>query len=795
MDQNQVPSSPLQQHRPTSSQSSSEDRPNDALACTTSPPQSWSGQPAAPSTFAQWQGEASTSREPSRWEGQVAIEQTMEDPNHCPTPRPPLIEIPSISSALLTSKPLNRASSEPLETALLSRKRGRSLSLPTNLTPPLVKKHKSVHTVRLASAPSSSIIKPIPSFAPPPKIPVQVLVASRQPPVTNSSLKSLDAKEILRNPQLRHDLLFDSLAFRPVMASAPGSKNSKRANDAKTSSIVADMYWDSIEAEITTGCRCVRWQVDNPNEKDLDASVMDTKRRETTCICGKFRLEYTESQWWESQQARWSSRIPELVRSLRDLLISLMGSTTPCPDPYAHTLTQESAQAHERSCPTVTHALIPELCAALDPEFLTIQARRRLFPLGIFSMLGEAMKVHCAPIRDAMIEDMVQTANSGNAAQALKKCFACAEVMKLDIANHQVHTLRPHLWKTAVKDELSAFAIFVPSLSTSVTRKWIRDASMRVLSSTSPSERSELLKSRFELVSRSLAEGFMDLVFSDFSPVSWPPIVQSRLHGAASVQLAEGTETGGVILPESFKMDSRRIKNFNADVIDLSILHIVMGTAKKLWKRHHPHVKDASFVKTVREDIEAAIMEGGGTLPLKDDSLSLNFVTRVYKGNESAPSVYPSAQLHAMTREAQGIHDFLRTAIRPDSSSYSTASDRVRKALTLILSNMFAADQLDPTSAHYESDPRSPTPSYVRLANLSIADAEPVRSNPSLVARELHAAVQANHREAEFELLSALDLLDLKGEMTELAKNMKRIAGFNLRCFASLYGGKGMVVG
>jgi hypothetical protein len=48
----------------------------------------------------------------------------------------------------------------------------------------------------------------------------------------------------------------------------------------------------------------------------------------------------------------------------------------------------------------------------------------------IFVMLGEAMKVHCAPIRDDMVDDMVRTAGS-DVALGLRKCFDCVEVMKL----------------------------------------------------------------------------------------------------------------------------------------------------------------------------------------------------------------------------------------------------------------------------------------------------------------------------------------------------------------------------
>jgi len=108
-----------------------------------------------------------------------------------------------------------------------------------------------------------------------------------------------------------------------------------------------------------------------------------------------------------------------------------MGSTTPCPDHFAHSFSREALEAHERTCPTVTHALVPELYQALDPRFLTAQIRRGVLGVSLFQMLGEAMKVHCAPVRDAMVDDMVDTAFRGEVTLGLKKCFDCVEVMKL----------------------------------------------------------------------------------------------------------------------------------------------------------------------------------------------------------------------------------------------------------------------------------------------------------------------------------------------------------------------------
>jgi len=139
-----------------------------------------------------------------------------------------------------------------------------------------------------------------------------------------------------------------------------------------------------------------------------------------------------------------------------------------------------------------------------------------------------------------------------------------------DICNHQVHALRPYLWNSALQCELSAFHALLAqtqvSLETSITRKWIRAASRRVLASMQPSERNRLIRRRRELALCSNVDGFVDLVSADWSSDSpiWPPVVQRRVIGPGELQFLEGKAKNAVEVPESFKMDSRRIKEFQS---------------------------------------------------------------------------------------------------------------------------------------------------------------------------------------------------------------------------------------
>ena len=101
-----------------------------------------------------------------------------------------------------------------------------------------------------------------------------------------------------------------------------------------------------------------------------------------------------------------------------------------------------------------------------------------------------------------------------------------------DIANHQVHALRPYLWTCAPQHELSAFhntlAQLGRTLQTSKTRDWIKASSRRILAGTEPKERLHLIGrcicgDNTELMVRTVAEGFVELVFEDRSTDVWPP--------------------------------------------------------------------------------------------------------------------------------------------------------------------------------------------------------------------------------------------------------------------------------
>lgn len=263
----------------------------------------------------------------------------------------PIPDADLASSSLLTSRPLDRSTTSIFDTAgpPSLRKRRRAASLPT--PEPIFKRCRSGET----PTPSDEWIRTMsPRRRERTRLEHHLEVANRfgrrlfrrrrgeeyisaakQPPINLTSLRSLDASEILRNPQLRHDLLFDTLAFRPVNSINPTTSAYAEiftggartpSVDPRTNCAIADMYWESIENEITTGCRCTRWKV--PSDRSTvsmsgmqaghalrrNGKALEHKQRVMGCICGGWMDELSEAEWWRQSKA-WPSRLPEMIRS------------------------------------------------------------------------------------------------------------------------------------------------------------------------------------------------------------------------------------------------------------------------------------------------------------------------------------------------------------------------------------------------------------------------------------------------------------------------------------------------
>ncbi|KAK2801875.1 hypothetical protein FQN51_005024 [Onygenales sp. PD_10] len=126
---------------------------------------------------------------------------------------------------------------------------------------------------------------------------------------------------------------------------------------------------------------------------------------------------------------QFTPRLPTMLRTLKDILLTLV------PD---------------RDHPCVTENL--------DIPFLVQQIEKGVLNLvSLAEWLSSLLKTHCAPMRDQMVDEMVDEIRSGcglqdmgKLAEGLHSLFTVLEAMKLDVANHQIRALRMILIEQSV---------------------------------------------------------------------------------------------------------------------------------------------------------------------------------------------------------------------------------------------------------------------------------------------------------------------------------------------------------
>ncbi|ODN96511.1 hypothetical protein L198_04225 [Cryptococcus wingfieldii CBS 7118] len=821
-----------------------------------------------------WQGASSTPMEPSvSNEGSVGL--NIRTPIASPKeqysfarPSPaasPEEKCPNPHSSLLTSTPLNRTclsanhspctSPTPPPAQMASsgvKKRTRSNSLPCPNPP---KRPKTIAYPPPTRPPSPRSLRhpmrPQHPFrgAPAREAMFHCVVAGRSPAINTKSLKTLDAVEILKNKQLRHDLLFDTLAFRPVNAGPQGegkvgryagvvSTSAVPVVDPSTSNVVTELYWQSVDAELKWGCRCTRWSLPE-GTSSLKGDALRNLVRVHKCLCGQWRPELSERQWWAKTKA-WPSRLPELIKTLREILMSLMGSTTPCADHFAHSFSREALEAHEQTCPTVTHSLVPHLQSALDPEFLTMQVRRGSFNIELFKVLGNAMRVHCAPVRDGLIDRMVETAMAGKITEGLKMCFDCAEVMKLDIANHQVHSLRPYLWQNAGAHEYAAFEETLlasrSTFATSKTRRWINQASLRMLKAASPAERTHLIGkcacgNANELAARSVLDGFLELVFEQkCGEGRWPPLTARTTSTEAP--LWEDGSGNMASLPEVLQMDGRRIRDFHASVVELAATHLVLMAIRELYRAHtqSPNKEISSdtynfFLSDILESFDRVSATTPGPVGQDErdaiyDELSFALALRVVlpdemkrisEAEELKDMLTPDKLAHIHPVKDQ-LYMFLRNNISRESQRLQDHMPVMRKVLYKVLTDVFMSYRFNPkslffdvaadkckstdkvaassTGQDHQSKTGSPPPMWIFSSDLRF---KANRASRAVTAR--HDECLETCKEEELLLIANLGLEGVVGPIKDITERMVRLLGFNLSVFKEVYLRKGFMAG
>ncbi|PCH40080.1 Tcp11-domain-containing protein [Wolfiporia cocos MD-104 SS10] len=392
-----------------------------------------------------------------------------------------------------------------------------------------------------------------------------------QPPINRETLKELNPQAIFRNPQLRHDLLFDpGLQFRPT--------SSRRKREA------ADAYWLAVLRELECGCTC---------------STVDAHGRpcERVCVCGSVPKPTTRPLYAHTPDGRITVRVPSRIRplllELREVLVSIiqpvMSRTTGLyvNPPPLHPQFQQNEE----------HVAL--LRSVLDAELIQQEMDHNLFdPSSVFQTIGNIIRCHCAPMRDSSVAQMVELAkqcapgaggNKVDAVRAIRLCFEIMELMKLDIANHQLQTLRPYLMQSASQYELKTFreGRQKGQLSLDGTREWLQSVHRELACGQRPlpgcADFTKLpQRTQIELA---VTSALVDLVFDPPSPTSSPssPSAPAPTPSAATpatpLPPSPSARTG---FPETLYLDHARLATLATDAADFTALYMLLMLFRQL---------------------------------------------------------------------------------------------------------------------------------------------------------------------------------------------------------------------
>lgn len=399
---------------------------------------------------------------------------------------------------------------------------------------------------------------------PPPVIP-QAL-----PLITRDTLKELELEVTLRSPQLRHDLLFDpGLQFRPT------SGRKKREQ--------TERYWEAVAREMQYGCTCTCFDRDNRVYACVCGKVPTTGATVTTANTMFKPSVAPIAERWREMVSATQSRILPLLQTLKEVLHLVIHPATPgsaTPSSNASSVSgsppTSPTQSSYHTAPSSSSAASASdpLLAAFDPLLIQQEIKHGVFDYrSVFRWLGEIMKTHCAPMRDVMVEAMVRMGTAEDMedgvprerrpVKALRMCFEILEVMKLDIANHQLQALRPYLLETCPDFELKTFQErFEKGISgLDITRRWISRAIAATPQASPPS--------RSKHVMAALCSAMVNVVFDPPAPGPDAPAVA----GAPAPEKA---------YPETLYLDHARLNNYVNDAADLLGLYMLIMLFRQL---------------------------------------------------------------------------------------------------------------------------------------------------------------------------------------------------------------------
>ncbi|ORZ00010.1 T-complex protein 11-domain-containing protein [Lobosporangium transversale] len=396
--------------------------------------------------------------------------------------------------------------------------------------------------------------------------------------------------EIFKNPQLRHDIVFDPhLQFRPNFDGERGLVKRREA----------DRFWREVGIELNNRRATLAARREASNTmlslaglpSSSSASRLVQQQAQQLCPLPKAVL------------------LPRLIDELREILISLLPPTPPAP----------ATSPDGKPDPPPINPERVQLMSTLDPDLIIQELDHGVLDVhALFRFLGDCLKGHCAPMRDALVESMVNiVVDFDEIVRGIRMCFEILEWMKLDIANHQLRTLRPWLLNNSVDFEQKYFADLLTrggSFERTISwfkRAWIQWESVKrtvigpQVTNNETSAQSNLDSRRSSLATSTTVTMIFDTdhgntgqepntVSSSASTILDDKRRSAIIRADIGENILDGVVNEGLLemilrphratktMPETFEFDHYRLLSFHNDFQDLTILCILLILFRQL---------------------------------------------------------------------------------------------------------------------------------------------------------------------------------------------------------------------
>ncbi|KAJ1973352.1 cAMP-mediated signaling protein sok1 [Dimargaris xerosporica] len=373
-----------------------------------------------------------------------------------------------------------------------------------------------------------------------PKRPLGVMPASARPtslhpPINRFTLRELSLKQIVNNISLRHDIVLEpNLEFQPINFGNIGLQKSKEA----------DAYWQSVDRELRV---LLQHQRASPQSAPTEAASSASNAVDGS---PPSRTELSLS----------IGTIIIMVGEIRGIMIEML-------------------TVHNQ-------ALRQDLAANLDLKLIRQQLEYGAFDVtAMVDYITSVLKKHCAPVRDRLIDRINRNVRQGDYTETLRQCFKLLELMSLDLANHQIRTMRHQLVATAVSFEWAYMSSLIRARTTSLvkTEQWWRDLLRSQTAATAGSAPQLMTRPTTTNRLTMFLHGFVGLVTSPED--RWVDRV-----------------------PETFDLDAKRLLQFHLDwqrIAAMAVVLLIYRQALTSFLRGPAKVLDMSRVAAHMHEVKA----------------------------------------------------------------------------------------------------------------------------------------------------------------------------------------------